>query len=114
MRRLLMTIGIAVIGLLLVPAAGIAAGNAQTGATVGNCISDGLYGNEPNIVDPEVEDAGPAELEPGTGAGRVVPSQSPGPKKTEPDGSVVPGSSVGDFHQKFGGGTVPQVCRESI
>jgi hypothetical protein len=95
---------------LAVPASSFAAGNAQSGPTVGDCISDGFYGNEPNIVGPFVP-GGPAEQEPGTKAGRVVPSQSPGPKKTLPDGSVVDGSSLGDIHQQFGPGIGPAVCR---
>ena len=112
MRKLLATIGIAGIGLLLAPATGIAAGNAHSGATVGDCISDGFYGNEPNMIEPFAP-GGPAEQEPGSQAGRVIPSQSPGPKKTEPDGSVVPGSSVGDISQEFGPGAVPEFCRNN-
>jgi hypothetical protein len=50
--------------------------------TVGDFISDGFYGNEPNEVD-----------------GHTVPSQSPGPKVTNPDGSVRPGASWGDVQQ---------------
>ena len=87
-----------------------AAGNQQSGATVGDCISDGFYGNEPNIVGPFAP-GGPQEQEPGSVAGRVVPSQSPGPKVTNPDGSVRPGASVGDIHREFGGGVVPAFCR---
>ncbi|HEX6971466.1 MAG TPA: hypothetical protein VF234_04550, partial [Limnochordia bacterium] len=78
MRKLLTMIGIAAMGLLLAPATGLAAGNAHSGPTVGDCISDGIYGNEPNMVEPYAE-GGPAEQEPGTQAGRVIPSQSPGP-----------------------------------
>lgn len=48
--------------------------------TWGDYMSDGLFGNEPNIEGPVVEDAGPNELEPGTAAGRVVPSLTPGPE----------------------------------
>jgi hypothetical protein len=106
------------IGVLMV-IAGIAptfaAGNSQSGATVGDCISDGLYGNEPNIVGPFAT-GGPAEQEPGTKAGRVVPSQSPGPfvnagPNEPPRNDRVRGSSVGDFNQQFGGGSVPEFCR---
>ena len=75
-------------------------------------ISDGFYGNEPNIVGPFAP-GGPAEQEPGTKGGRVVASQSPGPKVTNPDGSVRPGASVGDVHKQFGGGVVPAFCREA-
>ncbi|HEX6115993.1 MAG TPA: hypothetical protein VFY99_02765 [Solirubrobacterales bacterium] len=98
------------IAILAIPATSIAAGNAQSGATVGDCISDGFYGNEPNIVQPFAA-GGPAEQDPGTKGGRVVPSQSPGPKVTNPDGSVRAGASVGDIHQGFGAGAVPAFCR---
>jgi hypothetical protein len=111
MRRLLMTIGIVGVGLLLAPVTALAAGNGHNGPTVGDCISDGFYGNEPNTVEPEVSGVGPSELEPGTKAHRVVPSQSPGPKVTLPGGTVGPGSSVGDYNQKFGGGFIPALCR---
>ena len=113
MSKLLMTVGIATVGILLVPAAALGAGNAQSGFTVGDCISDVVYGNEPNTINPEVQGVGPAELEPGTKAHRIVPSQSPGPKVTT-EGGVVEGSSVGDFHQEFGGGSVPAACREAV
>jgi hypothetical protein len=111
MRKLLTAIGIVGIGLVLAPATALSAGNAQSGPTVGDCLSDGFYGNEPNMIEPFAP-GGPAEQEPGTQAGRVIPSQSPGPKKTEPDGSVVPGSSLGDIHQEFGPGIGPATCRE--
>jgi hypothetical protein len=87
----------------------LAAGNTQSGPTVGDCISDGLYGNEPNQADGSA--GGPAEQAPGDNAGGVLGSQSPGPFKTLPDGSVVRGSSVGDFNRAFGGGAVPAFCR---
>ena len=96
--------------LLFASTSATAAGNDKSGPTVGDCISDGFYGNEPNIVEPFAP-GGPAEQEPGTKAGRVVPSQSPGPKVTNPDGSVRPGASVGDVHQQFGPGAVPAFCR---
>jgi hypothetical protein len=63
--------------------------------TVGDAISDGFYGNEPNIVDPYAP-GGPSEQDPGTQAGRVVPSQSPGPKVTDPDGTVHRGATWGE------------------
>ena len=81
--------------------------------SVGDCISDGFYGNEPNIIDPFVP-GGPSEQEPGTVAGRVVPSQSPGPQVTNPDGTVRPGASVGDIHQEFGAGSLPEFCRTLV
>jgi hypothetical protein len=69
---------------------------------VGYCISDGFYGNQPNRVD-----------------GQVVPSQSPGPTKTLPDGSVVQGSSLGDYNSgRATGGekvfTIPELCRAVV
>ena len=95
-------------GLMLLPAS---AGVAQEG-TVGDCISDGFYGNEPNLIDPFAP-GGPEEQEPGTVAGRVVPSQSPGPFVNNPNDPDNPfeGSSVGDIHRALGGGTVPEFCR---
>jgi hypothetical protein len=98
----------AAIGLLAAsPAQLAAAGNSQSGPTVGDCISDGFYGNEPNMANGAP--GGPAEQAPGSQAGNVVPSQSPGPKVTNPDGSVRPGASVGDIHKL--GFSVPAFCR---
>ena len=111
MRRLLVVLGVVGIGLVLAPVTASAAGNGNNGPTVGDCISDGFYGNEPNTIDPEVSGVGPSELEPGSKAHRIVPSQSPGPKKTLPDGTVVPGSSVGAVHPAAGGGALPAFCR---
>jgi hypothetical protein len=85
----------------------MAAGHSQNGPTVGDCISDGFYGNEPNMA--SGAPGGPSEQAPGSQAGNVVPSQSPGPKKTLPDGTVVPGNSVGDYQQM--GISIPQICR---
>ena len=96
--------------LMLSAGPALGAGNNKSGPTVGDCLSDGFYGNEPNIVGPFAP-GGPAEQEPGTQAGRVVPSQSPGPKVTNPDGSVRDGASIGDIHQQFGGGAAPAFCR---
>ena len=87
-----------------------AAGNEQSGPTVGNCISDIFYGNEPNMANGGP--GGPAEQAPGSQAGNVLPSQSPGPKKTLPNGSVVPGNSVGDYQQM--GVSIPALCREAF
>jgi hypothetical protein len=92
---------------LAVPVPLAAAGNSQSGPTVGDCISDGFYGNEPNMANGAP--GGPAEQAPGTKDGNVVPSQSPGPKVTNPDGSVRPGASVGDIHKL--GFSVPAICR---
>lgn len=95
-------------GLALVPAS---AANAQLEGTVGDCISDGLYGNEPNIEGPFAP-GGPEEQEPGSLAGgRVAPSQSPGPfvnNPLDPD-NPFEGNSVGDFMQM--GVNVPELCR---
>jgi len=86
-------------GALTVVAAGVtpalAAGNATSGPTVGDCVSDGFYGNEPNMADGTP--GGPAEQTPGTQAGNVLAAQSPGPFKTLPDGTVVRGHSVGFY-----------------
>lgn len=88
-----------------------AAGNGkpQTEATVGNCISDVVYGNEPNMSDGSSD--GPAEQEPGSQAGNVVPSQSPGPKVNNPNdpGNPIQGRSVGQFQQD--GINIPELCR---
>ena len=90
----------------------LASGNSTSGPTVGNCISDIIYGNEPNIVGPFAP-GGPAEQLPGTKGGRVVPTQSPGPFVNNPTDPSNPtrGSSVGDFQQEFGGGSVTERCR---
>ena len=90
-----------------VPAQG--AGNDQSGFTVGDCISDVVYGNEPNMA--SGAPGGPAEQEPGTQAGNVVPSQSPGPfvnNPTDPD-NPTRGRSVGQFQQD--GINIPELCR---
>lgn len=107
MRKTL--IGAAVVlAMALTPGASLAAGHSQNGFTVGDCISDGFYGNEPNAGPTQ---QGPSEAAPGSKGGTVVPSQSPGPTVTNSDGTVRPGASVGDVSQAFGPGFVPQVCR---
>ena len=80
--------------------AGVAAADATSPrANVGYCISDGFYGNQPN------EDAD----------GNVIPSQSPGPKRTAPDGTVVEGNSIGDYQRGAAlAGTrvsIPMLCQ---
>ena len=86
----------------------VAAGNSHSGATVGDCISDGFYGNEPNMADGTA--GGPAEQAPGTKAGNVLPSQSPGPFLTDPTtGEVTRGNSVGYYNSQ--GINIPQICR---
>jgi hypothetical protein len=84
-----------------------AAGNGQSGPTVGECMSDAFYGNEPNMANGAP--GGPAEQAPGSQAGNVIPSQSPGPLVTLPDGSVIRGRSVGDYRQL--GISIPELCR---
>lgn len=89
-------------------------GTTKSGATVGDCISDGLYGNEPNMANGTP--GGPAEQEPGTKGGNVLPTQSPGPftnNPADPD-NPTPGTSVGGYHQQFGGGAVPAFCRAAV
>ena len=91
----------------LTQTASMAAGNNNNGSTVGDCISDGFYGNEPNIVGPFAP-GGPAEQEPGTKGGRVVPSQSPGPKVDQSRrGRFAAGASLGDVNKQFGPGLGP-------
>jgi hypothetical protein len=90
-----------------IPALG--AGNEQSGFTVGDCISDVVYGNEPNMADGSP--GGPAEQEPGTKGGNVVPTQSPGPFVNNPTDPENPtrGRSVGQFQQD--GINIPELCR---
>ena len=86
-----------------------AAGNDQSGLTVGDCMSDGLYGNEPNMADGTP--GGPAEQEPGSKGGNVLPTQSPGPFVNNPADPDNPfrGRSAGAFNQD--GFNIPEICR---
>jgi hypothetical protein len=85
-----------------------AAGNNNNGPTVGDCISDGFYGNEPNMADGSL--GGPAEQQPGTKGGNVLPSQSPGPFVTDPStGEVSRGHSIGYYNSQ--GINIPEICR---
>ena len=95
--------------LTLCAAPALAAGNAQSGATVGDCMSDIVYGNEPNMADGSL--GGPAEQAPGSQAGNVLPSQSPGPWVNNPNDPDNPtrGRSAGGFMQD--GINVPELCR---
>ena len=80
--------------------------------TVGNCMSDILYGNEPNMADGSP--GGPEEQEPGTQAGNVLPSQSPGPfvnNPTDPD-NPTRGRSAGAWMQE--GVDIPELCRTAF
>ena len=109
MRRSITGIAIVAFAFMGSIAPAAAAGNAQSGPTVGNCISDIVYGNEPNPA--TGADEGPAEQEPGTKGGNVVPTQSPGPflnNPTDPD-NPTRARSVGEFQQD--GINIPQLCR---
>ena len=90
----------------------LAAGNEQSGPTVGDCMSDGLYGNEPNMANGAP--GGPAEQEPGTKGGNVVPTQSPGPFVNNPADPDNPtrGRSAGQFNQD--GFNIPEICRTLV
>ena len=90
----------------------VAAGNAQSGATVGDCVSDGFYGNEPNMADGS--SGGPAEQTPGTQAGNVVSTQSPGPWVNNPTDPENPtrGKSAGQWNQI--GVNIPAICRALV
>ncbi len=52
----------------------------DTEASHGDAISDGFFGNEPNLLNTNTNlDLGPNEVDPGSSAGFVVGSSSPGP-----------------------------------
>ena len=111
MKKLFVAAGVA--GLLIAGAGtATAAGNAQSGPTVGNCISDGLYGNEPNMANGAP--GGPAEQVPGTKGGNVLPTQSPGPFVNNPSDPENPtrGRSVGQWQQD--GVSIPQICQAFV
>lgn len=114
MRAIMLAVAVVlVVGFTVLATQGTAAAPNSTGAcrqavhdalvassaegTQGDAIADGFYGNEPNMVDGTA--GGPSEQEPGTQADNVAPSQSPGPKVTNPDGSVRAGASWGDVQQ---------------
>ncbi|MQB02405.1 MAG: hypothetical protein GEU78_19660 [Actinobacteria bacterium] len=64
-----------------IPGTAVAAGTGGN-APVGDAISDGFFGNGPNLTGPACCDTGPAEQnqsDPGSVAGTVVGSGSPGP-----------------------------------
>jgi hypothetical protein len=63
MRRLMIA-GMAA-GVLVILATGFVS-SAGTGGTLGDAVSDGLLGNEPNIIPWEDNDEGPSEVEPGS------------------------------------------------
>lgn len=82
---------------------------AQVYDSVGDCMSDGLYGNEPNMADGTP--GGPSEQTPGSQAGNVLPSQSPGPFVNNPTDPTNPtrGRSAGGWMQD--GVNIPELCR---
>ena len=94
---------------LALPASGMAAGHSANGFTVGDCISDGLYGNEPNMANGAP--GGPSEQAPGTKGGNVLPTQSPGPFVNNPSDPDNPtrGRSVGQWNQD--GVSITAICR---
>lgn len=98
------------LGLVVAPA--WAAGNSHSGPTVGDCMSDGLYGNEPNMANGSP--GGPAEQEPGTKGGNVLPTQSPGPFVNNPSDPDNPtrGRSAGQWNQE--GVNIPEICRSVV
>ena len=52
--------------------------NDTEGGSLGDAVSDGFFGNEPNLPNSN-DDLGPEEVDPGTQAGNVSPTLSPGP-----------------------------------
>jgi hypothetical protein len=102
----------ALIGAIMMSESAFAAGNAQSGPTVGDCMSDILYGNEPNMADGAP--GGPAEQEPGSKGGNVLPTQSPGPFVNNPADPDNPtrGRSAGQWMQD--GINVPALCRDAF
>lgn len=106
MKKLLIAVAVTVVPVFAVPGVASAApsekgecrqevrdfliGLSEEG-TMGDWVSDGLYGNEPNIE--PFAPGGPEEQEPGTKGGTVVPSLSPGPALV----SGADGPSMGDI-----------------
>ena len=90
----------------------LASGNDRSGLTVGDCMSDVLYGNEPNMANGAP--GGPAEQAPGTQAGNVVSTQSPGPWVNNPTDPENPtrGKSAGQWNQI--GVNIPELCRAAV
>ena len=89
----------------------LAAGK-DSNPTVGNCISDIVYGNEPNMRNGAP--GGPADQAPGSKGGNVVPTQSPGPFVNNPSDPDNPtrGRSVGQLMQA--GINAPALCRAAF
>jgi len=54
--------------------------NDTENGSLGDAIADGFFGNEPNLTNTDTNlDLGPEEVDPGSSAGSVVGSASPGP-----------------------------------
>jgi hypothetical protein len=90
----------------------------QERPTTGDCVSDGFLGNEPNIEGPAAP-GGPQEQAPGSAAGRVAPSQSPGPfintgANPPPRNDRTRGLSVGEANQLLKAGAVPGVTAQNV
>src|SRR3954470_8062727 len=112
MNKKLLIGAVAVLSIAGSGVSAFAAGNTHSGQTTGDCVSDIFYGNEPNMADGTP--GGPAEQAPGTKAGNVLPSQSPGPFVNNPNDPENPtrGRSVGQWHQD--GIDVPEICRTAV
>lgn len=110
MTRRTIFLGFAAAAFIAAPVS--AGGNDQSGLTVGNCMSDMLYGNEPNMADGTP--GGPAEQTPGSKGGNVLPSQSPGPWVNNPSDPDNPtwGRSAGAWMQEDV--NVPALCRAAF
>jgi len=100
-----------VVAMLVSASTALAAGNETSGYTVGDCMSDVLYGNEPNMA---TGAGGPAEQTPGTKGGNVLPTQSPGPWVNNPANPDNPtwGKSAGAWNQL--GFKIPELCRADV
>ena len=107
-----LTSGLVVVSLVASSTTALAGGNDRSGFTVGDCMSDVLYGNEPNMADGSP--GGPAEQTPGTQAGNVVSTQSPGPWVNNPTDPENPtrGKSAGQWNQQ--GVNIPALCRAAV
>jgi hypothetical protein len=86
--------------------------SAQVYDSVGQCMSDGLYGNQPNMADGSA--GGPQDQAPGTKAHNVLPTQSPGPWVNNPSDPDNPtrGRSAGAWNQE--GFNIPELCRAAV
>jgi hypothetical protein len=78
----------------------------DTDSSLGDAISDGFFGNEPNLLNTNTNlDLGPDEVSPGTQAGTVEASLSPGP------GTIGGGFLTwGAIKQAGGFGSVYSIC----